>query len=189
MINRKNCLWGKSSWFDTLCQKNESEKRKWDLKPLNAVGGIPLRDAEATSPMYALEIPLLSLGIKGFLRTVLKRLGMLHSTCCFATKDTSSGVIWDWDLYQDAVILPLMSFVPQQCQDIPAARLKRKKGRPSCGFTSTQPELVSCTCSGAGIYEILTPEWLIYGNWDTLSNVSISEIYKWDIDVLHVQYV
>lgn len=47
------------------------------LKPPNTVGEIPLRDAEATSPTYPPEIPLLSLGKKGFLRTVLERLGML----------------------------------------------------------------------------------------------------------------
>lgn len=62
MININNCMWGRSCWFDILCQKQRDNPQ-----PLlgNAIGEIPLRDAEATSSRYPSEIPLLIFGIKG----------------------------------------------------------------------------------------------------------------------------
>lgn len=174
MINRNNCMWGRSCWFDILCQKQRDNPQ-----PLlgNAIGEIPLRDAEATSSRYPSEIPLLIFGIKGLSKDRAWESGdaALIVLLCYKGQKFRHNL---GHLHQDTVILPFMSFVPQQCQDMPAARLKRKKGQPPCGFTCTQPELVSCTCSGAGLYEILAPEWFIYGNWDTSSSVSISEIYK-----------
>ena len=89
---------------------------------------------------------------------------MLSSTPCFAMQDTSSGVIWHCNLYQAAaVILPAFYACPF-CHGgvkISAAWLKRTKGQCPFGFASTQPGLVSCTSSGAGIYKILTSEWLM----------------------------
>lgn len=95
MISRKKYLWGRPSWFGTLCQGNESEKWKWDFEPLNSVGENPLRDAEATSIKYASEA-LLNICKKGILRTAPRHkvcLRMLRSACCFARHDTNSGVI------------------------------------------------------------------------------------------------
>lgn len=74
------------------------------------------RDAEAISPKALTRDASPKPQQKGYSEDsaqVTKYIwGMLHSTCCFAMQDTSSGIILHCNLYQAAVILPALRACP-----------------------------------------------------------------------------